>query len=426
MVTKEINVVRRLAPAFVYASLGLFALQPALADPVTVEVGFSPARYANLYEQLAEAFMAEHPGVEIVLSVQAPSYDDLTQTVLRGAIVGDMPDVIHNGLNRIRLLADQGLAVPLDPFIEAEADWATMGYPPSIMSIGEVYDTTYAIPFSISVPVVFYNADLVRAAGGDPDNLPQTWEEILALGTAIDALNDGVEGFYLEYTNATWSIQALVFSQGGEFMNAEETAIAFDGPAGVNALEILRAFGEAGQLDMARNQARQSFEAGSLGILLTASSLLTRFEQAAEGNFEVAVGPYPLDPEVGRLPAGGNAAIMLTEDPEERAAAWEYIKFVTGPVGQTIMAQNTGYAPVNIVALEDPERLGRFYERHPNHAQAAARLPVMRGWYAFPGENTIRITDVIEDHLRTVVTLERAPADVMADMQRDVEALLPN
>ena len=69
--------------------------------------------------------------------------------------------------------------------------------------------------------------------------------------------------------------------------------------------------------------------------------------------------------------------------------------------------------------------LAAFYADNPNHAQAAARLPVMRGWYAFPGENTIRITDVIEDHLHTVITLQRSPEAVMADMRRDVEALMP-
>ncbi len=44
---------------------------------------------------------------------------------------------------------------------------------------------------------------------------------------------------------------------------------------------------------------------------------------------------------------------------------------------------------------------------------------------AFPGENGLKITDVINDRLQTVVSKSAAPEVVLAQMARDVQALLP-
>jgi multiple sugar transport system substrate-binding protein len=46
------------------------------------------------------------------------------------------------------------------------------------------------------------------------------------------------------------------------------------------------------------------------------------------------------------------------------------------------------------------------------------------GWYSFPGPNSIKITEVIREHLRRVVTLQISPEEALALMQRDIEALL--
>ena len=48
-------------------------------------------------------------------------------------------------------------------------------------------------------------------------------------------------------------------------------------------------------------------------------------------------------------------------------------------------------------------------------------------WYAFPGENGLKITDVIKDHLQTIVSGKRAgePREVLKDMSADVQKLLP-
>ena len=49
----------------------------------------------------------------------------------------------------------------------------------------------------------------------------------------------------------------------------------------------------------------------------------------------------------------------------------------------------------------------------------------MTAWYAFPGENGLKITDVIKDHLQSVVNQSAKPDAVLTKMSADTQALLP-
>jgi multiple sugar transport system substrate-binding protein len=82
------------------------------------------------------------------------------------------------------------------------------------------------------------------------------------------------------------------------------------------------------------------------------------------------------------------------------------------------------YAATTIPA-EREDMLGRFYRENPNHLTTFRQADSITGWHAFPGQNALRITDVINDHLQNVVG-KRAEADAtLQRMAPDVQALLP-
>jgi multiple sugar transport system substrate-binding protein len=400
----------------------------AAADAITLNVAVPlSAEQRQLQEAVAAKFMAENPDIKLNLDMTSRSYDDLVQRNLRQAITGGLPDVAFHVYNRVRLLAERKLPVPLNPFIEAEGDMGAQGYLPSVLSLAKINGQYAGLPFNTSTIVVYYNLDLVKRAGGDPGNLPKSWPDITRLAADINRLGKETTGIYFDYyeTAGNWTFMSLLESLGGRVMSADDKTIAFDGKEGMEALTILRDIGRSGFVDMTRNQARQAFKAGTLGIFVVSTSNLKSLTDGAEGRFEAGVGPFPIVPEIGRLPAGGNAIMMFTRDPAKQKAAWKYIKFATGPVGQTIIALNSGYMPNNTIAIEREDLLGGFYKKNPNSLISIRQLPVLKEFYAFPGPNSVRISDVIRDHLREVITLRRSPEEVMVDMVRDVKALLP-
>lgn len=402
----------------------IFSNGPSVAQHTTnLSITYTdPNLNRAVHEEIARRFSIANPDIRLNMSAVG-NYDDALQRAFRDALTGDLPDVGYHGLNNVRLLARRGLSVPLNNFVAAEGNaWSEGGYSPAVTAMGAVEGDIHGLPFSISMPIIFFNADLVRSAGRDPNIFPSTWSEIIELGRSIKATAGGI--FFDYEATGNWTFMALVQSLGGRVMGADDRTVAFSGPEGLTALELLRQIGEAGAVNMTRDQARQSFAAGTLGILITSSSGLANYERQVAGKFALKTAPFPLVSGRGKLPAAGNAAMIFTKDRVKQQAAWRYLKYVTNPESQTLMVQKTGYTPVNSIAISKPELLGEYYNNNQNHMAALSLLPSMVAWYAFPGENSLKINDVLRDRLREVATLRRRPAEVLPDMVRDVQALL--
>src|SRR5262249_61731101 len=130
----------------------------------------------------------------------------------------------------------------------------------------------YGLPFAISLPIAYYNLDLVQKAGGDPDKLPATWDEVIALAKRINALGDSVHGVAFEWSiTGNWLWQAEVFRNGGTMLNADESRVAFDGEAGTAAIRTLaRLVSEAQTPNLSGADQRTAFAAGRGGAASTA------------------------------------------------------------------------------------------------------------------------------------------------------------
>ncbi|WP_430436977.1 ABC transporter substrate-binding protein [Oceanibaculum nanhaiense] len=384
--------------------------------------------FNETHKQIAAEFAKKNPDVKVTFRTAYDSYEEGTQKILREAVTNQLPDVTFQGLNRVRILVDRNIAVPMDDFIKAEKDFEKEGFHQAMFDIGTQNGKVYALPFAISLPITYWNLDLVKQAGGDPANLPTTWDGVIALAKKIDALGPDINGItYVWDITGNWLWQAPVFAQGGTMLNADESKVAFDGPEGQFAMKTLARFvTEANMPNLSQADARATFAAGKTGVHITSTSDLAKTTGMIGGKFELKTHVFPdVKPGSGRLPAGGNVAMIVSTDKAKQKAAWEFIKFATGPLGASIMAKTTGYMPPNKVAND--VYLKDFYVQNPNNYTAVKQLPILTKWYAFPGENGLKITDVIKDHMNSIVTRSRSgePEKVLEDMTRDVQKLLP-
>lgn len=396
----------------------------AQAADVTVMGTGDPAAQ-KMYEKLVNAYAEKHgDGAHYTAGVR--EIDKAIQQVLRDALVGaPLPDALFLSGNSMRLLAERDLAVPLDGLIAGETDWDKV-FSPAVANGGRVKDKVYGIAFGASLPVVLFNAELVKQAGGQPDALPKDWDGIFALAGAIDKLGGSTVGGFIEHDNGgAMSWQFLVDSFGGRMMDAEESKIAFADATGLAALDVLKRFGEAGQAhaDMTRDQGRQAFRAGGIGVMVGMSSLIAGYEKAAEGKFEVLSVALPIAKD-GKIPVASPLAIMLTKDPEKQKDVFQLMKFVAGPEGQILVASQSGYAPINRIAIDASPELAALLGSRKNSPAYLDRLDVATGWYAFPGANAAKISDVINDELTRVVTLKSEPKPALDELAAKVGALL--
>ena len=242
---------------------------PALRAQSTTEVKVLysiPDLFKTLHEQIAAEFMKANPQYKITFLAPQPAYEEIAQATLRAAVTNTLPDVAYQGLNRQRIFFDRGLAQPLDALIAADPDFKTFGHSPGLLDVGRFGSKQLGIGFSVSTPIIYYNADLVTKAGGDPAALPADWDGIFALARKIKALGGATQGFHFDWDiTGNWMWQALVFSHGGAMMSEDEKTVAFDKEPGKKSIELLgRMVKDAGMPDLTPEASRAAFFAGKL------------------------------------------------------------------------------------------------------------------------------------------------------------------
>lgn len=403
---------------------------------ITIAYPYSYLFKNVLEDKIAPEFMAAHPNIRISFESPYKNYEEGVDRILEQAGTNELPDISFQGINRQRVLVTRKLAVPLDDFISQDKGWQRHGVNPGMMEICKFGKEIYGLPFAISTPVFYYNADLVRQAGGDPDDFPSDWEGILKLGSKIDALGSDIYGLIYDYEiTGSWMFQALIFSKGGELTSPDEKKVAFAGERGRWAMRLFdRMVKEGGMpgIPTFRNNlsGKLWFDAtlhkGRLGLLASSSGGVNYNLKEIGEKFELRTAVFPsVVSEIGRLPVGGNVVMMLAKDPRKQKAAWKFIRFATSPRGQTLQVKHTGYMPSNFLAVKNPDLLGRYYGEHPLEQAAIDQIILAKRWYAFPGPNALKTTKVIEKHIRSVVAQEVDPDTALKKLVDEVEGLLP-
>lgn len=403
--------------------LSVGARRAAAQEMPGLEATYSTSAFNELMARAATAYV-RRPGsahVRFRTPVTLDNDAHVKQTLL-WAVTGDLPDLSFQANNDIERLALGGLAQSLEAL--ASSSPAGTGVASSVAQIGRVDGRPFGIPFQISVPICIVNLDLVARAGGDPANLPQDWPSLLALAGRIGKLGDNLIGGFFD-TGSAWTFQALVTAAGGRMASPDGRRIAFDGPEGLAALQVVQEFGAAGMVDMSQAQAMQAFAAGTIGVLATSNNVLTGLIRQSADHFQVGAAPWPLPVPTGRLPAGGRTGVIFTKDPKRQAAAYKFLTYMTEPEVQVMVVEATGAVPVDLAVAQRDDLLGPFYRGRPAYQAGLVRYDALTGWYNFPGLNTVEITRVQIEHLRQVATGRASPEAGLREMARAVQGLLP-
>ncbi len=110
----------------------------------------------------------------------------------------------------------------------------------------------YGIPFQRSTPVLYYNKDLFKEVGLNPEQAPKTWAEMVDAAkklTKPDGSRWGVEipsdGF------PYWVFQGMAIGNGKNFVDDTGAKIFFNDPAVVQALDAWVSLGTKDKVEPA-------------------------------------------------------------------------------------------------------------------------------------------------------------------------------
>ena len=369
--------------------------------------------------------LAEATNVSIVWDTQ-PWPDILERTVREMALSDSDISMMFLISQQFSPLVRSQL-MPLNDFIESDPIENFDGIAEGMLSfVSDTEGNIYGVPMRAFGPVLFYNTELLEAAGiTEP---PTTWEEYVADARAVAGRrDDGARIYGMRFESGSAITAARAY--GGDVLSPDFEILFTEEP-------MIQALTEAAELY-------------SEGVIppdfmnLVADDWLT-LEQNGQVAFAVRGPTYYNnlnDPEasqvVGKIgvtvvPASetvdfdivpGNAAFWSMSIPANSAnpeAAWEVIKFLSSDLGATTMALN-GNAPTKLEVYSDPA----FAEPNAVWAEPASQsLLVSRPfWPAF--DEQPRAQDIFEEQAVLAITGQKTPEEAMADAAELIAPLLP-
>jgi multiple sugar transport system substrate-binding protein len=416
-----------------YASVlfAFFACIGMAHAEVTLDVYYAQPSFARYHEPIAQAFMKAHPDIKIAFRAPAADYDVGHQAMLREAVTNNLPDIYFPGFHLLAELT--GVLVPrkqiveLDPLLAAEpAQWRTQNYADKILDLGKVNGKLYGLAVNASLPVMYFNTELAKKAGGDPDHMPDTWEGVIALAKKIhETSNVAGMAYNVHEWPDTWLFQAILTQEGVPMLDPTGTKIAFDNDKGLKAMKLLRRFVTEGGMNLIGfDQSRQDFVAGNIGLFFDTPARMRQVSDLVGKRFTLGTAVFPIDDKAhGGIPTGGCAIVITAKDAAKQKAAWEYAKFITGPEAQKIVVEATGYLPTNKRAA-GAEYLGPFYDKNPNFRTVALETDRAVPWQGYTGASTVQIWRKQREIINAMMRGELTPEAALKRLSSETEAMM--
>jgi len=380
-------------------------------------------------QQLIDEFNAAHPNIKV--EGRAAASTDIITKAQAEVVAGNPPDLLQGIFSDLDFIVNDLKANAVEDLVPPDEYTAYTGGPyplsPNGLKLAALNGKTYGVPYTFSTPTLFYNADLFKAAGLDPDKPPTTWAEVKTAALAIKA-KTSKEGVAIQCLGQyDWCYQALVRSNGGRVLAEDRKSLLFAQPEAVGALQMWQDLVQSGaHPPLQTNDSSAAFQGGDLGMVLTTSALQSSFVASAQGKYTLRAAKMPAFAGKPVVPTNsGSGLFILAKDPLKQRAAWEFMKFVTSERGYTIITSKIGYLPLRPGIVNDAQYLKPWADQHPLVQPNLEQLNVLEPWIAFPGANYRQEADIMMKAVEQVV-YNGAPADsTMKAAQDRVTALLP-
>lgn len=379
-------------------------------------------------DKLVADFNASQKNVQVEAVFQG-TYDESINKMKASMDTKSGPSLIQVYEIGSRFMIDSKAITPVQKFVDADK-FDLSQLEENILNYYKVDGKLNSMPFNTSNPILYYNKDMFKAAGLDPEKPPTTYEEITKAAQVLS--KDGKSGS--SFAIYGWFMEQFFANQGVEYLNngngrtKAATEAMVNNEAGVKTLTWWKEMVDnktSANLGRKTDDTKKAFLAGQIAMTLDSTASLRGIVSGAEGKFQVGTGPLPKpsDAKEGGVVVGGASLYILNNKSEaEQQGAWEFIKFLTNPQTQAWWNVNTGYFPITKKAYDEqiikdnlvkyPQFQTAIDQLHKAKANTATQGAVMG---VFP-----EARQIVETAIEEALTGKKAPKEALDNAAKSI------
>jgi len=373
------------------------------------------------FKNIVEEFNSMQDDVEVKL-VYTGSYADTAQKVTAAMATNTLPNggiipagPIFTGVRGNYVLLEYMLHDP---------EFDMNDFYPAMWEYSKYEGKICAIPYNISTPLLYYNKDLMKDLGLDPDIPPSTWEELLEAAKTItkDINKDGIPEIWGFDTNdPVWIFKAFLRQNENEIIETATLTPLFDTPSGIETAEFWKKLIDEKAMPVGQHSlAENLFLGGRLGFFMGSSNRIGKWKGKTDFDWGVAYLPAG---KVRAVPLGGAVAVLFPENAEKDETTYRLIKWITSPENVAKFTMETGYLPIRKSALELPV-MKKFMAENPEWKIAFEQLEFSFAYWHFDEMGTMDnlIWEALEKIERNVSSPEEAMKWLTKTLHTEIEA----
>lgn len=387
----------------------------------------------EIIDYIVRTFNESHPGIEIEAQYQG-SYEESINKLKAAMRTGDGPDMIQIYEAGTRFMVDSGFVNPVWNLID-KYSIDVSHLEKHILDYYTVNDQLYSMPLNTSIPVLYYNADMLRAIGFE--GKPQTWDDIIDI--SIKVREAGLADSGIAVSNFAWWFEQVLVQQRYPMVDNDNGRSAaatrctlMDGDVALKmATKWLDMYKNGYIANIGFNVADNNayFWAGQTAMAVDSSGGLRNFLTNIGDSFELGVAFFPaVDAESpnGGVTLGGASIYMINNDKGEayEKAVAEFIRYIITPEIQSYFHVNSGYFPVTTEAYELDE-VKQNLEKYPQFQTIVDQLHFSEnmGFGAIYG-TMVEGRAVYVGYLQQMLLGELTPEEALNKSVEDVNVLI--
>lgn len=386
------------------------AMVPAGAEGagVTLDVWYAlSGSSGEAFLSIVEDFNALNTGIAINPSYSG-GYNDTSTKITSALASGTTPDVLIGG--QVTYTGAYGNYFAGE-MAKSDAEFNFDDVYAGLWEYGRYNGEICNIPYGISTNTMFYNKELVAAAGLDLEaNAPRTWADFLEVCKTLQAAHADKQDFIAFcVSDGDWLTNTQLMQCGNPVIAHNEDysvkTAAWGSEECAKVAQWWQDMVREGVMNATYNEnGTNHFAAGNAAFFAGSSTKIV--EWSASMGEKLGAIEMPFFDKQAVAMGGNTISIFPAEDDARAQAAWTFVKYVTSAAANAKFAVNSGYMPIRKSAAET-DAVKEAIATMPTYAVANKQLE-----YAFAYTN-------IDDYAAKASALAHARQLVMEDLNYD-------